>query len=55
LLEPFARVGADQKRWLACPSRSFARGHKRDIAALIRPRCLKHGLPCRDAGSPSRG
>ena len=55
LLEPFARVGADHKRGFATSVPAFARGNKRDIAALIRPGCLEHGLPCRDAESPCRG
>ena len=55
LLQPLARVGADHERWMSCPAHSFARGHKSDIAALIRPSCFEHGLTCRDAGSPLRG
>lgn len=54
LLKPFARVGAHHERWLACPSPSFARGHKSDIAALFRPSCCEHVLPCRDASGAQR-
>jgi hypothetical protein len=55
LLQPLSRVGADHKRWSSCPSRWFTRRSECDIVALFRPICFKHGLPCRDAGSPSRG
>lgn len=54
LLEPLARVGAHHERWLARPSRSFARGHKSDIAAFFRPSCCEHVLPCRDASGAQR-